>query len=98
MEKLRTSLVTTQTEKHCDEIERILAPDGRCFVSFELFHRGTADEDWFLVGEMQDALRLLARRFSFDFDILPENALITRFEHDAGASQVLSLVLARKRR
>lgn len=55
METLRTTLLSNQIEGHCDEIARILAPGGRCLMSFELFHLNRETGRWFLVDEMYGA-------------------------------------------
>lgn len=71
VERLRSKLLVWQVERHCDEIERILSPDGRCFMAFEVFHRDPDSGRWFLVREMYDVLGILGKRFDFDFDVLP---------------------------
>ena len=92
-QKLRSTLRANQLDGHCDEIERILAPGGYCFMSFEMFVLDAGASCWTLVGEMHEALGSLARRFSFAFDILPEHELFARFVGQKAASVVCSLVL-----
>ncbi len=93
METLRATLLSNQIERHCEEIARILAPGGRCLMSFELFHLNRETGRWFLVDEMHGALQILARRFDFDFDILPEERTVTRVDIGDSASLVHSFVL-----
>ncbi len=71
METLRDQLLTDQVDYHCDEIERMLAPGGVCFMAFELFHYDPDTHRWFLIDPMQETLSRLGRRFDFDFDLLP---------------------------
>ncbi len=93
-ERLRSLLVATQIERHCDEIERILAPGGRCFMSFEVFHFDAGSGRWFLVEEMHRALAYLAGRFDFDFDAVPAGDSVGRFQGQGAVSLVHSFVLA----
>jgi len=97
MEKLRSILLINQIEGHCAEIERILAPDGRCFLAFELFHRDAGDSRWYLVSEMHCALQQIARHFDFDFDSIPEPVVDARFEAASGRSAAYHFLLAPKR-
>ena len=96
MKALRTTLVTNQVVRHCQEIERILAPGGRCFMAFELFHYNRERECWFLVGEMHQALAIVAERFEFDFDLLPDTNLALKFEPADKSSLVYAFVLKAK--
>ncbi len=98
IETLRSTLLANQLEGHCDEIERSLAPRGWCFMSFQMFHFDDRENRWFLVEEMHQALALLARRFRFDIDIVPEHGLATRYDGASGASVDFSLVLEPKPR
>lgn len=92
-ESLRAMLFTNQVERHCEEIVRLLAPEGRCYMSFEMFHIVPDSMRWFLVPSMARALDIVARHFFFDFDIIPERESITRFQSDGQESLVLSVVL-----
>ena len=96
MKTLRTTLLTNQVASHCQEIERILAPGGRCFMAFELFHYDRERECWFLVGQMHQALAIVAERFEFDFDLLPATDLALRFEPPGKSSLVYAFVLKAK--
>ncbi len=97
MEALRTTLLSNQIEGHCDEIERIMATDGRAFVAFELFHYDRDSGRWYMVSQMHAALATLARRFDFDFDSDTEQAMDARFETPSGRSVVCHFVLRHKR-
>jgi hypothetical protein len=96
MEQLRNRLLTAQIERHCDEIRRILAADGACFIAFELFHIDPDSRRWFLVAEMQKALGILARHFDFDFDVLPARESVLRVIARDAPSIVQCLVLRQK--
>jgi hypothetical protein len=98
MDRLRSILLENQIEGHCEEIERILAPGGRCFLAFEMFHRQQGDDVWHLVEEMQGALSGLAQRFDFDIDGCPALMADAMFETDGGRSMVCHLLLAPKGR
>lgn len=98
MDSLRTALIGDQIERHCDEIERILAPGGRCFMSFEVFQYSPAGGRWFLVEEMHAALARLARRFDFDFDLIGEADMVLRSHTAEDPALVYAFVLAAKRR
>ena len=98
MDALRTALLGDQIERHCDEIERILAPGGRCFMSFEAFQYSPAGGRWFLVAEMHAALARLARRFDFDFDLIGEADMVLRSHTAEHPALVYAFVLAPKRR
>lgn len=97
MEALRTALLTNQIDGHCDEIERIMAPDGRALVTFEMFHYDRDEKRWFLVSQMHGALGILAERFDFDFDSAPGEAMDNHFETPTGRSVVCHFVLKRRR-
>ena len=96
MEQLREFLVDYQIEEHCAEIRRILAPGGRVFMSFELFHRNPHRDDWFLVKQTHRGLAVLDRYFHFDFDLLDARDSATRFQASGAPSLVLNLVLGAK--
>lgn len=93
MEALRSTLLANQIERHLDEIERILAPGGHCFMAFEMFHVEEGTGRWFLVREMHGALAAIARRFDFNFDILPHSDSVALFETPGGRSVVQRFVL-----
>ena len=93
MEALRSTLLANQIERHLDEIERILAPGGHCFMAFEMFHVEDGTGRWFLVSEMHGALAAIAGRFDFNFDILPQSDSVALFESPGGRSVVHRFVL-----
>ncbi len=96
MEQLRDTLVDRQIEEHCAEIRRILAPGGRVFMSFELFHFDREQKGWFLVKQTQPSLAVLDRHFTFNFEIIAEGESLTRFQSRRTPSMVLALVLEAK--
>lgn len=97
MEALRTLLWETQVERHCEEIVRILAPTGRCYLSFEVFHDEAgapgSPGPWYLVPSMARALEVIGRHFDFDFETLPESAALSRFSTGTNSSVVYCLVV-----
>ena len=97
MEGLRTSLLDDQIERHCEEIDRILAPGGRCYLSFEMFHCLAEKKQWIAVEGMPKMLEEIGRRFHFNFDLLGEAESLTRFEVRGGVSLVGSYVLESKK-
>lgn len=94
-EELRGVLLDQQVERHCLEIKRLLAPGGRCYLSFELFHR-LETARWFVVTGMSRALEIVGRHFLLNFDILPERNVMGRFQTDATPSLVCGLLLEAK--
>lgn len=97
MESFRTLLLDDQIERHCEEIDRILAPGGRCYLSTEIFHLLPDERRWIGVEGVPKALETLRRRFSFNFDIIPETELFARFEFRGGVSLVGAFVLESKK-
>ncbi len=80
---LRDTLTVNQIECHLDEVDRIMAPDGRLFVAFEMFHYDPERGAYYLVGDMHRALEILDRRFDFDFDLLAtQNSVVETRVHD----------------
>ncbi len=67
---LRDILLSQSIDRHCREIIRILRPDGRCFMAFEMHHKNQETDGWFLVRQMHDAIPALQQYFHFDFDQL----------------------------
>lgn len=96
MELLRSILLGSQVERHCREIRRILAPGRCCYMVFELFHVVPAGKHWFLVDGASRTLDVIARHFHFDFDMIPEDRLETRFQSSDTPSLVCSFVLQPK--
>ncbi len=93
MEDLRTMLLSDQIERHCEEIDRILAPGGRCYLSSEMFHWLPEKEQWFMVEGTSKLLEVIGRHFNFNFSIVPEMESLSRFEMRNGVSLVCSFVL-----
>lgn len=96
MEKLRETLLTNQIDGHCTEINRLLAPGGRGFLAFEMFHRESGADGWSLVPEMHRALAQISRHFTFDFEDGPNPVVDPSFENAQGHSVVHHLLLAAK--
>ena len=96
LDSLRSKLLVWQVERHLDEIERILAPEGRCFMAFEVFHFDPDSKRWFLVKEMHHILGVLGQRFDFDFDILPAAESCIEMRVGSAPSVVQAFVLRPK--
>ena len=95
---LREELLVEQVKRHCDEIARIMAPDGVGFAAIAL-HRFAEDEGrwrWLLCGRMNMALRILAERFTFRHDLLPPDEAVLRIEVDGAPSVVQLFALQHK--
>ena len=97
MEDLRTSLLIDQVERHCQEIDRILAPGGRCYLSSEMFHWLPDERRWVAVEGMPEMLQAIDRHFAFNFDIVPESESLVRFETRGALSLVCAFVLESKK-
>jgi len=93
MERLRSTLLRDQIERHCEEIRRLLAPGGHCLMSFEMFHFDATTSRWFVVRQMLEALDLLSRYFDFDMDGLDPASLVTRYRNGDSASLVHTYLL-----
>jgi len=96
MEKLRTALFTSQVQRHLDEVLRILAPGGMCYLSFEMFSTVPATHQWFMVEGVPQVLEAAGNRFLIKFDQIPENDSIMQFQAGSGRSLTLCLVLESK--
>ena len=98
MDEFRTSLLDDQIERHCEEIDRILAPGGRCYLSTEMFHWHPEQRQWITVVGLPKMLEVLGRRFAFNFDLIPEAETLSRFAVRGGSSLVCSFVLESKKK
>ena len=96
MQNLRSILLRNQIKGHCEEIDRILAPTGRCFLAVEMFVCEKGDDRWFLLNDMHGALAALAQRFDFDIDAVPDLIADSRFETRGSRSVVYQLLLVPK--
>lgn len=96
MKSLRETLLAKQVVRHCEEIKRILAPGGYCYISFEMFHVVPEKPQWFLVEGMATALDIIGRHFVFDFDLLPQDQQMSRFRAGDAASLVFSFLLTHR--
>ncbi len=93
IERLRSALLANQVARHVDEVRRMLAPGGLCYMSFEMFHIDEGSGRWFLVREMHRALALLAERFHFRFDLLDPAGAVTYYQGEGTPSLVHAFVL-----
>ncbi|MCH7989333.1 MAG: hypothetical protein IID46_09330 [Planctomycetes bacterium] len=80
MEKLRSALFIHQVQRHLDEVQRILAPGGICYLSCEMFSTVPHSHQWFMVEGVPTVMEAVGNRFHFNFDIIPENESITQFQ------------------
>ena len=96
MDKLRTTLLLNQVEGHCEAIKRILHPEGLCYMSFEMFHYGTPNGRWFLINAMHRAMEVVGNHFHFNFNLLEDRDLATRFEVGGTPSIVFHFILEQK--
>lgn len=96
LDSLKSKLLIWQVERHCDEIERILAPGGCCFMAFEVFQCDPVSGRWFLVEEMHRVLGILGRRFDFDFGVLPAADSCVELNVDNAPSVVQTFLLRPK--
>ena len=96
MQALQSILLANQVERHCQEIKRILAPDGVCYMSFEMFHFNAEAKQWFVVESMSKALAIIGRWFNFNFDIIGPTETLMPFHRGESPSLVGSFVLERK--
>ncbi len=66
-------------------------------MAFEMFHVEDGTGRWFLVKEMRRALAAIARRFDFNFDILPQSESVALFDTHRGRSVVYRFLLEPRR-
>jgi SAM-dependent methyltransferase len=92
-ETLRNNLFLTQVEAHCQEILRLLKPDGRAYFSIETLHRETPAEYWFFAETATKALEIVARHFSFDLDSMPGIIVPARIEMVRGGTSIVQSYL-----
>ncbi len=96
VESLRTDLLRTQIDRLGEEIRRLLTPDGRCYLSFEMFHQSDGEDSWFLVAPMVEALGRLGAVFDFDFETVPEATATGGFRGAEGHSVIHQYLLKAK--
>lgn len=96
MARLRSALFTHQVQRHLDEVQRILAPGGICYLSFEMFSTVPTSHQWYMVEGVSKVLEAAGSRFHFSFDQIPENESIRQFQASGGRSLTLCLVLESK--
>lgn len=68
--RLRDILLSESVGRHCREITRMLKPDGRCFMAFEMYHQSGEADGWFIVRQMHETVPVLQKHFRFDFEQL----------------------------
>ena len=97
LEALCDALLEYQVQAHFDEIDRILAPGGVCYLSFELFHTVPGRRQWFLVDGVPLFFQALADRYYFNFDALLSDDMVTRFQTGNEPSLVFTALLEPKK-
>ncbi|RLS42976.1 MAG: hypothetical protein DWH84_06460 [Planctomycetota bacterium] len=98
MDEFRTSLLDDQIQRLGEEIDRILAPSGRCYLSTEMFHGHPEQRQWITVEGLPKMLEVLGRRFAFNFDLIPEAETLSRCAVRGGSALVCSFVLESKKK
>jgi SAM-dependent methyltransferase len=86
---LRNNLFLTQVDAHCQEISRLLKPDGRIYFSIEALHREEPSEHWFYAEIFSKAMEIVARHFLFDLETLPELIVPIRTEMVRGGASIV---------
>jgi len=72
VESLRDNLFLTQMEGHCQEMLRLLKPEGRIYFSIETLHSDRSSEPYFHAEVSCKAMSIIGRYFYFDLQTLPE--------------------------
>ena len=98
MDEFRTSLLDDQIQRLGEEIDRILAPGGRCYLSTEMVHGHPEQRQWITVEGLPKMLEVLGRRFAFNFDLIPEAETLSRCAVRGGSALVCSFVLESKKK
>jgi SAM-dependent methyltransferase len=88
-ETLRNNLFLTQVEAHCQEIARLLKPNGRVYFSIEALHKEQPSDHWFYAEITNKAMEIVARHFLFDLETLPEIIVPTRTEMVRGGTSII---------
>jgi len=88
-EALRDNLFLTQMEGHCQEMLRLLKPDGRIYFSIEMLHAGNSSDPYFLAEVSCKAMGIIGRYFYFDLQTLPEILTPTHTAMVAGGKSVI---------
>lgn len=89
VETLRNNLFLTQVEGHCQEMLRLLAPDGRIYFSIEKLHSDRPADHWFYAEMASKAMEIVARYFLFDLETLPEIVAPTRMNMVRGGTSIV---------
>lgn len=93
---LKATLFKHSLEGHFAEIERVLAPEGQCFMAFELFHYDAEIAEWMLVEPMHETLKRIADRFRLDFDTTHDHDLYVRYSLPGTDSLLSCLTFTRR--
>lgn len=88
-ETLRNNLFLTQVEAHCREMQRLLKPGGRIYLSIETLHRDEGAAHWFYAEATAKALEVVARHFLFDLETAPEAVRAVRTNMVGGGASVV---------
>lgn len=93
-EELRDTLLVEQMRGHCEEIVRLLRPDGRAYFSMEILHQPEAGGNWFQPKVVPKILEVLNGYFFYDVDIMPDLlAAETRMAARGGRSVIQTSIL-----
>jgi hypothetical protein len=86
-------LFSGQLRGHFAEIARILAPEGVCYLSFEMFHQVPNSSRLHLVQGVPEILTMAGEHFYFDENLLPGEEWMKPFRNRGEPSLVASLLL-----
>ena len=92
-EDLRDTLLVEQMQGHCEEIVRLLRPDGRVYFSMEILHQPGEGGNWFQPKIVPKILDVLNRFFFYDVESLPGLLATETGESPLGGRSVIQTSL-----
>lgn len=93
VETLRDDLFLTQVSGHCEEMLRLLKPDGRIYFSIESLHADHPGGPYFQSEMFCKAMEAVGRHFHFDLQTLPEMVAPARTPMVEGGESVIQSYL-----
>jgi hypothetical protein len=93
VESLRDNLFLSQMEGHCQEMLRLLKPEGRIYFSIETLHSHRASEPYFQAEVSCKAMSIIGRYFYFDLQTLPDIVTPAHTAMVAGGKSVIQSCL-----
>lgn len=91
--ELQRQLFQKMLAGHLGEIRRLLKPQGRAYLSFEVLHRKRDRRRWFLPSHVAPVLEEISKRFECSDDAFPLTDSLRRIEVREGESLVQSFLL-----